>query len=84
MYPQIGESNDGEHSKVGLNENLTQYAAAIAYDFAKGNFEKCAKHYSEILLLAPENVYTVRNLGLVKMRDLNSSLSHPTCSCSIS
>ena len=67
-YPEIGESNEGEHSKVGLNENLTQYAAAIAYDFAKGNFEKCAKHYSEILLLAPENVYTVRNLGLVKMR----------------
>ena len=50
-YPEIGESNEGEHSKVGLNKNLTQYAAAIAYDFAKGNFKKCAKHYSEILLL---------------------------------
>ena len=67
-YPEVGDNNEGDHSKVGLNENLTQYAAAIAYDFAKGNFEKCANHYSKILSLAPENVYTVRNLGLVNMR----------------
>ena len=67
-YPQMGDNNDGELSKVGLNENLTQYAAAIAYDFAKGDFEKCANEYSKILSLAPNNVYTIRNLGLANLR----------------
>ena len=67
-YPQMGDNNDGELSKVGLNENLTQYAAAIAYDFAKGDFEKCANEYTKILSLAPNNVYTIRNLGLAKLR----------------
>ena len=67
-YPQMGDNNDGQLSKVGLNENLTQYAAAIAYDFAKGDFEKCANEYSKILSLAPNNVYTIRNLGLANLR----------------
>ncbi len=67
-YPEMGDSNEGTLSKVGLNENLTQYATAIAYDFAKGNFEKCSDGYSKILALAPNNVYTIRNLALAKLR----------------
>jgi len=67
-YPELSQNNEGELSKVGLNENLTQYAAAIAFDFAKENYKKCIKHYEEILQIVPDNVYTLRNLGIVKMR----------------
>ena len=67
-YPELSENNEGELSKLGLNENLTQYAAAIAFDFAKENYQECIKHYEEILQIVPDNVYTLRNLGIVKMR----------------
>ena len=67
-HPELGQNNEGELTKVGLNENLTQYAAATAFDFAKGNYEKCSAHYEEILKRAPDNVYTLRNMGIVKMR----------------
>ena len=67
-YPELAPNNEGELTKVGLNENLTQYAATIAYDFVKENYKECAKHYEEILKIVPANVYTIRNLGIVKMR----------------
>ena len=67
-YPELAPNNEGELTKVGLNENLTQYAATIAYDFVKENYKECAKHYEEILKIVPDNVYTIRNLGIVKMR----------------
>ena len=67
-YPELAPNNEGELTRIGLNENLTQYAATIAYDFAKENYKECAKHYEEILKIVPDNVYTIRNLGIVKMR----------------
>ena len=67
-YPELAPNNEGELTRVGLNENLTQYVATIAYDFAKENYKECAKHYEEILKIVPDNVYTIRNLGIVKMR----------------
>ena len=67
-YPELAPNNEGELTRVGLNENLTQYVATIAYDFAKENYKECAKHYEEILKIVPANVYTIRNLGIVKMR----------------
>ncbi|MEC9328054.1 MAG: tetratricopeptide repeat protein, partial [Verrucomicrobiota bacterium] len=67
-YPELVPNNEGELTKVGLNENLTQYATAIAFDFAKENYKECATHYEEILKIVPDNVYTIRNLGIVKMR----------------
>ncbi len=67
-YPELAPNNEGELTKIGLNENLTQYAATIAYDFVKENYKECAKHYEEILKIVPANVYTIRNLGIVKMR----------------
>ena len=67
-YPELSQNNEGQLSKVGLNENLTQYAAAIAFDFAKENYKECTKNYEKILQIVPDNVYTLRNLGIVKMR----------------
>ncbi len=67
-YPELSQNNKGELSKVGLNENLTQYAAAIAFDFAKENYKECTKNYEKILEIVPDNVYALRNLGIVKMR----------------
>lgn len=67
-YPQLAGHNDGALSPIGLNENLTEFARATAIDFAKGNFEACESSYQSILGIAPNNVYALRNLGIVEMR----------------
>ncbi|MFP6873045.1 MAG: tetratricopeptide repeat protein [Verrucomicrobiales bacterium] len=67
-YPQLDAENSGKLTKLGLNDNLTAFARAIASDFTKGNYQKCEQGYAELLKIAPDNVYTLRNMGITKMR----------------
>ncbi len=68
VYPQLQADNNGKLTKLGLNDNLTAFARAIASDFSKGNYQKCEQGYAELLKIAPANVYTLRNMGITKMR----------------
>lgn len=62
------DSNDGPKTKIGLNEDLTQFAKAAAFDFFQGNFNRSETSYEQILRIAPDNVHSLRNLGIVKIR----------------
>lgn len=66
-YPQIVD-NSGAKSAIGLNQDLTQFAKAAAYDFFRGNFNRCEASYEQILEIVPDNVHSLRNLGVVKIR----------------
>ena len=66
-YPEI-DNNDGPKTGIGLNDDLTQFAKAAAYDFFQGNFNRCEKSYETILEIAPDNIHSLRNLGIVKIR----------------
>lgn len=68
QYPELAADNSGQLTEVGLNDALTDFARAIAIDFARKNYAKCQLAYQEILQRAPDNLYTLRNLGIVKMR----------------
>jgi len=67
-YPEINADNNGKLTNLGLNENLTGFARAIASDFARGNYLKCEQGYSQLLKIVPDNVYSLRNMGIIKMR----------------
>ena len=67
-YPVLNGDNSGKLTNLGLNENLTEFALAIASDFARGNYLKCEQGYTELLRLVPDNVYILRNMGIIKMR----------------
>ena len=67
-YPELAGNNEGQLTKLGLNNNLTEFARAVAGDFARGNFAKCEEGYAKILRIVPDNVYSLRNLGIIKMR----------------
>ena len=67
-YPELIDNNEGQLTKLGLNDNLTEFARAVAADFAQGNYAKCEEGYAEILSIVPDNVYSLRNLGIIKMR----------------
>ena len=67
-YPELNGNNEGQPTKLGLNDNLTEFARAVAADFAQGNYTKCEEGYAEILSIVPDNVYSLRNLGIIKMR----------------
>lgn len=67
-YPELNGNNEGQLTKLGLNDNLTEFARAVAADFAQGNYAKCEEGYAEILSIVPDNVYSLRNLGIIKMR----------------
>ena len=66
-YPEIN-NNDGPKGSIGLNQDLTQFAKAAAYDFFRGNFNRCEASYEQILQIVPDNVHSLRNLGVVKIR----------------
>ena len=66
-YPEVSD-NEGEKSKIGLNKDLTQFAKAAAYDFFQGNFNRCENSYETILEIVPDNIHSLRNLGIVKIR----------------
>lgn len=66
-YPEITD-NQGAKTKIGLNHDLTQFAKAAAFDFFQGNFNRCEKSYESILKIVPDNVHSLRNLGIVKIR----------------
>ncbi len=68
QYPELLGHNDGTRSELGLNQNLTEFAAALYQDFLLGNHEKVANGYRYILDVAPDNLYALRNLGIVLMR----------------
>jgi predicted nucleic acid-binding Zn-ribbon protein len=68
VYPQLQADNSGKLTSLGLNDNLTAFARAIASDFTTGNYRKCEQGYSELLKIVPDNVYTLRNMGITKMR----------------
>ncbi|MCP4848411.1 MAG: tetratricopeptide repeat protein [Verrucomicrobiaceae bacterium] len=67
-YPEITADNSGKLTSLGLNENLTDFARAIASDFARGNYLQCEQGYTELLKIVPDNVYSLRNMGIIKMR----------------
>jgi len=67
-YPELATDNNGPPSPVGLNRALTDYARAITIDFARKNYSRCERGYEAILKIAPDNIYALRNLGIVKMR----------------
>jgi len=67
VYPTIS-NNEGQRSSIGLNEELTQFAKAAAYDFFNGNFNRCEASYEQILGIVPDNVHSLRNLAIVKIR----------------
>ena len=67
-YPKLGDDNNGKLTKLGLNANLTEFARAIASDFARGNYTKCEQGYGELIRMVPDNVYSLRNMGITKMR----------------
>lgn len=67
-YPELGTHNDGDLTPIGLNQTLTEYARAVASDFYRERFDRCEQGYSDILKIAPDNLYALRNLGIVKMR----------------
>ncbi len=73
-FPELPDitNNDGPKNRFGLNADLTQFAKAAAYDFMQGKFHQAADAYERILKIVPLNVYTLRNLGIVKIR-LNES-----------
>ena len=66
-YPEI-DNNEGPKSKIGLNSDLTQFAKAAAYDFIQGNFNRSELSYETILDIVPDNIHSLRNLGIVKIR----------------
>ena len=66
-YPEISD-NEGEKSAIGLNKDLTQFAKAAAFDFFQSNFNRCENSYQTILDIVPDNVHSLRNLGIVKIR----------------
>ena len=68
QYPELLGHNDGTRNAVGLNENLTEFARALAADFARGNYAICESGYGQILDIAPNNIYAMRNLGIVELR----------------
>jgi len=66
-YPEVTD-NEGEKSNIGLNRDLTQFAKAAAFDFFQGNFNRCENSYETILEIVPDNIHSLRNLGIVKIR----------------
>ena len=61
-------SNDGDKNQYGLNHDMTQFAKAAALDFFRGKFEDAESTYQQILKIVPDNIYTLRNQGIVKTR----------------
>lgn len=61
-------NNDGEKFMHGLNRDLTKFAKSAAYDFLNGKFVESENTYQRIHDVVPDNVYALRNLGIVKMK----------------
>lgn len=66
-YPNV-DNNEGPKTGIGLNEDLTQFAKAAAYDFLQGSFNRSELSYETILKIVPDNIHSLRNLGIVKIR----------------
>ncbi len=66
-FPEI-KDNEGEKNGLGLNRDLTMFALAANYQFERGDFPAAEAAYQRVLDLVPDNIYTLRNLGLTKRR----------------
>lgn len=50
------------------DQRLRRFAEAAAYNFGLGRFENAAAHYEEILTFSPQDVETLCNLGVTRIR----------------
>jgi Tfp pilus assembly protein PilF len=64
-YPEI-DNNEGDKNSYGLSADMMKFAKAAAYDFGQGNLGQSEAAYQQIVDIVPDNVYTLRNLGIVK------------------
>lgn len=61
-------SNEGEKNGYGLNRDMTAFAKSASLDFFRGKYVDAEDTYQRILDVVPTNVFTLRNLGIVKTR----------------
>lgn len=60
-----GASTLGEGA---VDQKVRRFAEAAAYNFGLGRFESALAHYEDILEFAPQDVETLCNLGVTKIR----------------
>lgn len=66
--PEIAPPASGAPDKAGLSTELKAYANAAEQLFAAGDYSQAENNFRKILLVEPQNVYALCNLGVTQLR----------------
>jgi tetratricopeptide (TPR) repeat protein len=66
--PETPPPATGAEDKAGLSTELKAYANAAEQHFMSGDFTAAETNFRKILLVEPQNVYALCNLGVTQLR----------------
>lgn len=68
IVPRVEQRDPNETTVIGEDNEVTEYAKAAAWSFEHGRYDEAERSYERILRINPHDVYSLCNLGVVKIR----------------